>query len=85
MATFKVGMRVKIVSTIDRDGHDWSEAPIGCEGVIARRAPRSSFWHWIVDIPTHSDVSPMWDKCLAPTEWYADSCMLAPLTDPLAE
>jgi hypothetical protein len=80
MATFRVGQRVRVVSMSPGVRDDSRGRMIGAEGVIARRADDIR-WDWVVDLPA---VPGRAGYGMTATEWYADSGMLAPLTDPRA-
>ncbi len=85
MAKFKVGDRVRLVSNIHNQGKvvlNMCGLPIGAEGVIVRADDYLGLWDWIVDYPRHPGKV---INGLASTEYFSDSSMLAPLTDPNAE
>ncbi len=79
MAQFRVGQRVKFINVPTNNGLMGGGAPIGGEGTVSRLAEKGSCWDWVCHFP----------NCPAPAngnlgadEYYADSCQLAPLTDP---
>lgn len=84
MATFKVGQRVKYVSARCREGRLWcARKLVGLTGTIVRsNGDDPEEWEWVVELdrPMHVAYQQIPDN-----QMYADSCMLAPLTDPKAE
>ena len=86
MAAFKVGDKVRIVSDIDAQGAIVEHANVGMEAVILARGPAGGGWDWHLYVPNAPDVprSPS-DDLHEQKHHFADSCQLAPLTDPKAD